>query len=816
MCPVGMAPEELSDLRVLCAAENNSSSYNKEAPFNTIEGISPHVWLRLRLLLALHNEGQGVELASIPSIYDNMFSTPLDLTGLGFESIQELAKGWPDIILQKVSQPGWAFPVETPENRRILNTVTTGLRSAVFATLLTRYPEGLRPLELMQCLEETLSGKLWEILEENGYEIDSLERTQEVLSQTGSDFQLADHPELRLLLGDMEDFVRLGCQEDGALVVKLLDGEFPLLDLLDCDVADTSTTEGAPTSATAVQSTLYREEPSKLNFESTSDQPSLVMKIDANNHEISAFIETAEVSGLTETESATIETDESCTVSKTETFVLQAGEGSSLSATTIVDIQTVEVFNLRELPKSTVVNQYSDDNTLRVQSKASSENKEEAVSPLLLYQTIATKEQLPSQELKHETRMIMGSSEYIGKGLSVQEFCEVYRRRTGHHLHLGHYKTVNSLLGSMSDVVVSGPNDNVSLLMSSQNLRILAVAKAGLRQVLFWALLKNPGGVWAELLEGWYLDFAGWQLSTTLAIHGYERTRRAPRLPVVQFLEDMADVLRVHPIDPSVYIWAGGYDDPTTYDALLLGLPLDAIQYDPLREEYETTRHLANLGLDAVQTQKDAVVDETRIPVDIAEVDLIPVNVSEGTGRKLATETQDIDTDEEQIEALENAGYSASNSGLEVLQDNTLMKLPIHKTEGDLICDCCEDNPVTDFKESDTKNLEHVNDDTNSEFLQVCEESEVEMRSLSFETDSKESRRVYAVLRCMLTPREIEQDDRTLTSRSHWIELDGSKLERSPFECFLDKTLLSPSDFLQADSENVNEEPANLSRDGSS
>ena len=47
--PNGMAPEELSDLRVLCAAE--SSSPYRDASLYSIEDMSPHARLRLRLVI---------------------------------------------------------------------------------------------------------------------------------------------------------------------------------------------------------------------------------------------------------------------------------------------------------------------------------------------------------------------------------------------------------------------------------------------------------------------------------------------------------------------------------------------------------------------------------------------------------------------------------------------------------------------------------------------------------------------------------------------------------------------------------------------
>jgi hypothetical protein len=93
--PNGMAPEELSDLRVLCAAE--SSSPYTDASIYTVEDVSPHVRLRFRLLLALYNDGLGIKVENLSLVYEKMFSTPLDLAALGFNSVQELINAWKDV-----------------------------------------------------------------------------------------------------------------------------------------------------------------------------------------------------------------------------------------------------------------------------------------------------------------------------------------------------------------------------------------------------------------------------------------------------------------------------------------------------------------------------------------------------------------------------------------------------------------------------------------------------------------------------------------------------------------------------------------------
>lgn len=515
--PNGMAPEELSDLRVLCAAE--SSSPYRDAALYSIEDMSPHVRLRFRLLLALHDDGHGIKVEDLPTVYEKMFGVALDLPSLGFDSLQELIDTWQDVLLVKSSAPGWVFPINTLENNRILNTITSGLRSAVFAILLARYPEGLQPLELVECLEETLSGKLWEILSSNGYIFKDMSKTGAALSKGGAEFQLAECSELRLLLKDMEDFVRLGSQEDGVLIVKLRDGEFPLLDLLDCEVSEETTTVDDVIPVPAIKSP-------------------------------------------------------------------PPGASKPVHGDTVIE------------------------GLLSDEEKFSSPS----TSPLPVSEfTVATTpcppngSSSPSLRLKQETRMIFGSPDYMENGLTVDEFCSVYRERTGRSLQLGEFKSMEVLMHAMPDIVSfevgsDGNDQMITLVQSRRNMRILSVAKVGLRQVLFWALLKNPGGVWAELLEGWYVDFAGWPLSSALASHGYDKPRRAPLQPVCEFLQDMADLLEVDEEDPKLYVWGGSYEDPILADASLLGMSVESIQYDPMNEENKNSRwHTSMIAKAAAQ-----------------------------------------------------------------------------------------------------------------------------------------------------------------------------------------------------------------------
>ncbi|XP_073386626.1 uncharacterized protein [Physcomitrium patens] len=544
--PVGMAPEELSDLRALCAAESNN--LGRDASIYNVEDLSPHVRLRLRLLLALHDEGRGIEVECLPSVYEKMFAVPLDLPTLGFKSLQELIDAWRDVMLTQTSNPRWVFPINTLDNNRVLNTITSGLRLAVFAILLARYPAGLEPLELVECLEETLSGKLWEILSSNGYIFKDLIKTGKSLSRSPSEFQLPDCPELRLLLKDMEDFVRLGCREDGVLIVKLRDGEFPLLDLQDCDVSGgIPEGEGEKSDVDAIKETLNNSAASSISSPAKPDDH-VVMAMDT---QLPARINSEAL--------------------KAKHHEVAEEGGAVDRDLTPLDMMSSDEQNLASLP----------------------------TSPTLTTELVVTVQKQscnPSHKLKHETRMILGSPDYMENGLTIEEFRTVYMDRTGGRpLSLGEFKSIESLLHAMPDIVSfelgPAPDDQIiTLAQSRRNMRILSVAKVGLRQVLFWALLRNPGGVWAELLEGWFLDFTGWPLSSVLASHGYDKTRRALLQPVTEFLLDMADIVDMKESDPSLYVWTGLCEGPNRADALLLGVSDENIQYDPVKAENVDSR----------------------------------------------------------------------------------------------------------------------------------------------------------------------------------------------------------------------------------
>lgn len=544
-----MSFDELADLQILRASEVrlfSSSPRSSEAvdseetdfPWSG-EDLARQVRLRLRLLLALHNEGQGTELSKLGLRYKIMFSQSIDLQTLGFSSIEAMANCWDDVIQQKPAQPGWAFSVDTAENRRVLNTVASGLRSAIFTILLAKYPDGLSPLDLVHSLEQSLSSKLWEILSANGYLFDDVNMTQDVLSNKSRDFQLADCRELKLLLHDMDDFVRYGCREDGTLVVKLRDGDFPLLDLLDCDAAVAPGDGNFPPAGASEASTSQEVSSSLaslLTHPKTGDPSSCTSEID-----------------------------------------------SPFSRRQSCDVQIEGDF------------------------------EEIAEAPCVRNVKKLLRSWLPPPRLEHEIRLILGSQDSAELGMPIETFLSVYKQKTGRALDLGQYETLQVLAEALPEVIdkdVVTSQNRMKLVQSPNNLRLLSATKAGLRQVLFWALLKNPGGIWAELLEGWYQDFAGTTLSSTLSRHGYEKKQSSPLFPVFQFLRDMSDILKPHPQDPRISLWDGNLEDPVIEDSTLINLPPETIQYDPLREDYENTRSSANLSLHMASSGSSGTFDD--------------------------------------------------------------------------------------------------------------------------------------------------------------------------------------------------------------
>lgn len=547
-----MSFDELADLQILRASEvrlfstsprssEGLDSEETEFPWSG-EDLARQVRLRLRLLLALHNEGQGTELSKLALRYKMMFSQSLDLQTLGFSSIEAMANCWDDVIQQKPAQPGWAFSVDTAENRRVLNTVATGLRSAIFTILLAKYPDGLSPLDLVHTLEQSLSSKLWEILSANAYLFDDVNMTQEVLSNESNDFQLADCRELKLLLHDMDDFVRYGCREDGTLVVKLRDGDFPLLDLLDCDAAIAPGDGNSP--------------PPNSSEASTSQ-------------EVSSRL----ASLLTHPKTGDPGSSPLCTSESDSPFSRRQSYDVQIKGESEEIAQAPFLRNVKKLPRSW----------------------------------------LPPPRLEHEIRLILGSQDFIELGVPIETFLSVYKQKTGHALDLGQYETLQVLAEALPEVIdqdVLSSQNRMKLVQSPKNMRLLSTTKAGLRQVLFWALLKNPGGIWAELLEGWYQDFAGTTLSSTLSRHGYEKRQSSPLFPVFQFLRDMSDILKPHPQDPRISLWDGNLEDPVIEDATLINLPPETIQYDPLREDYENTRSSANLSLHMASSGSSGIFDD--------------------------------------------------------------------------------------------------------------------------------------------------------------------------------------------------------------
>ncbi|KAG6557557.1 hypothetical protein Mapa_000833 [Marchantia paleacea] len=471
-------------------------------PASSLEDEILQARLRIRILLAFHNSGHGVEVSHLCELHEATFKASLDLQLLGYSSVLELARSWHDIFLFQEPRPDWVFLVPLEANKRILNTLRTGLRSAVFHVLLNVYPDGLEPCDFIHRLQESQVGKLWEVLQNNGYSCSEPGKLERFLI---SKFQLADFEEIRLLLDDMMDFVRLGSNEDGSLVIKLISEKYPLLDLVDCKMEETD---------------LGSFDELFVNL--------MMLAVDEEDGGADDGSENGS----------------------------KQGDAESV----IVDQVPITVGLVRSRVEC------FENGGLR-----------DAHSP--------TPDNL---RFKHEIRLILASPEYIEKGVAWSELNKIYKDRAGQEL--GSRTKVKKLLRDMPDIVCkeSLTERYARLSKTPKNMRILSAARAGLRQVLFWALLKNPGGVWANLLEGWFTDFAGMSLAATLQSHGYDASKCKPLFPVSSFLRDMSDLLEKRFPHCEVYAWAGEVQDPVHQDATLLGIPELMIQYDPSRGDTQS------------------------------------------------------------------------------------------------------------------------------------------------------------------------------------------------------------------------------------
>ncbi|KAJ7521702.1 hypothetical protein O6H91_19G064600 [Diphasiastrum complanatum] len=439
---------------------------------------------KLRVLLAVCTS--GIKLSKLEEAYEKMFSLKLNLNTLGCSSIIDLANSWQDIIVLSDTKPECAYLLPSKDNMRILQTLRSGLRLTIFSFLLVSYPEGMDSCEFLSALQQSLSDDLWDTFVAEGYITDAARKpfNYSFISKN-EDFHVTYFAEFCLMLHDMVDFIRLGCQDNGSLMIKLRGTNFPVLD--------------------------FPEE--SLNFD---------------------FDQTIQLHEHSEEESPL----------KNKCFSHSKGLTTKHGLEEATRLQNV---------------------------------------------SLAKSKSFPSPTLKHQVRLILGSPKYNGCALSLYEFCTIFKERTGKNLHLNGYKDVKSLMDAMPDVVSrdSLRAGRLKLSKTCQNQRIIAATKAGLRQILYWALLKNSGGLWVELLEGWYSDFAGSSLGLKLYKYGYRGSRKGLVSPVFTFLEDMVDLMNKYKIDSlDMYNLAGRVDDPVPADALLLGLSSDDIQYNPLRDVF--------------------------------------------------------------------------------------------------------------------------------------------------------------------------------------------------------------------------------------
>lgn len=467
--------------------ESSQTSEDGEESISCGEDYILQVRLCLRLLLGCWNFGNGIEAGNLLGIYERTFATKLNLNELGFTSIEELVNCWSNITLLLDQKPGIVFLRPSAENKRIVKTVCTGLREAVFSVLLSSFPDGMDVYSFLQSLNQSYSGNLGGILKDTGYLTDEISDTDTFFRDEQHNPQLYCSKALRLLFQDMSDFVRLGCQEDGSLLVKLRGKDFPVLDFPDC--------------------------------------------------------------GLDGFLPEKIWSDKLCSEEAATSMAGQQPRNCSLSEK--VNISKAHFYS---------TNFERDSHT-------------------------CSSTKLSLQILKHQFRLILGSPLYLNCGIPCQQLASIYKERVGHALILAEHKDIKSFLSLMPEVVsISSVSGQVFLKRTNKNCRILSVVKSGIRQVLYWSLLKNPGGIWDQLIEGWYSDFDGKSLVTTLSKHGYKISRKSYLASIVTFLDDMYDFVCRHPTEGGLYILVEDSVDPTSADARLLGMSPSDIQYDPLRE----------------------------------------------------------------------------------------------------------------------------------------------------------------------------------------------------------------------------------------
>lgn len=471
--------------------ETSQTSENGEESISCGEDYILQVRLCLRLLLGCWNYGKGIEVGNLQVIYERIFATKLNLNELGFTSIEELVNCWSNITLLLDQRPGIVFLQPSVENKRIVKTVWTGLRETVFSVLLSSFPDGMDVYSFLQSLNQSYSGNLREVLKNNGYLTDDISDIDTFFRDEQHNPHLYCSKALRLLFQDMSDFVRLGCQEDGSLVVKLRGKDFPVLDLPDCGLDGFTPEKIWPYY-------LFSEEAATSM---ASQQPQI------------------------------------CSLSKR------------------VNISKAHFYST---------------NFEREHHTCSSA-------------------ELSLQVLKHQFRLILGSTLYLNCGIPCHQLSSIYEERVGHALILAEHKDIKSLLSLMPEVVsINSISGKVFLKRTNKNSRILSVVKSGIRQVLYWSLLKNPGGIWDQLIEGWYSDFDGKSLVTTLSRHGYKISRKSYLASILTFLDDMYDFVCQHPTESGLYILVENSVDPTSADAKLLGMSPSDIQYDPLRDHLQS------------------------------------------------------------------------------------------------------------------------------------------------------------------------------------------------------------------------------------
>ncbi|EFJ28529.1 hypothetical protein SELMODRAFT_411392 [Selaginella moellendorffii] len=588
-------------------------------------------------------ENSGRKVSTFPHFYKLRFGKSL-LEKTGFSSADLLCKSMPHVIQrQALDEHGQVLLVESPKNTRIVAGIRSGLRRIVFHVL-RQYPKGVSAGILDEECSKLLARPLSVVLSELTYDTPNVECMVRDMADIASFRQLSTPGGSRVFLSSeaedptLTDGILVGVprlhhssKENGdshvneavAEINDILQARFKMIVLLalhsrgleinrlqktfaelytenlDCRVLGFSHIEellGAWTDIALVQ-----EETRKV-FLRPSEKNSRLLKTLSSGLRLAVFstllkcypdgLEPAQVvshlqqSQILEAYGEELELHQFCFVVDDMMDFIRFG--SQEDGTLVLKLRDSS-FPVVELPECS----QADDDEI---AKLCLEGEESAASPKVvqlaaLYPPVVEVEndddngdgemETSGEALEQQLRLILGSPAHAESGLLLPDLVSVYKERSGRSLNATQVKS----FASRTPGLLRMSNDRVWLIDSPRNSRIVWVTRAGLRQVLYWALVKNPGGVWSELLEGWFTDFTGYSLEAILRRHGYRASSKEPLLPVCEFLHDMGDLCKGHSNRTvEFFTLAGGrVEDPVEGDSRLLGLSSGEIEYNPVK-----------------------------------------------------------------------------------------------------------------------------------------------------------------------------------------------------------------------------------------